>query len=69
MDYLHFVKTLKIQQKSNTSQFFLAYLLVLLTGVWPCFCFRAVNLTVSLIILRTILMALKIAVSLLRGFL
>ena len=66
----------KTQSKSNTAQFFLARLLVLLASQlyfcfsksvtilainWPCFCFRAVGLTVclmvSLVISNVILLA------------
>ena len=38
----------KTEQKSNTAQFFVACLLVLLPGNQPCFYFKAIGLMVSL---------------------
>ena len=58
-------KKLKIRQKPNAAQFFLARLLVLLTG-WSFFYFRAVDLIVGLAINSAMFMASKVAVSLSR---
>ena len=63
------MKKLKTQQKSNIAQFFLAHLLVPLTGDLPCFCIKAVSLAdgliVGLAIDNVVLIALNVAVGLL----
>ena len=69
------LKKLKTQKKPNAAQFFLAYLLVLLPGDWPCFCFGAIDLIVGLFaclmiglaISGIVSMALEIAVGLCNG--